>query len=392
MKEFIQRHLTAVIGFLSGFDRLVFRGTLRNLAFAEGLMRYLNVNHVLLKDAGAHFAAVSCEVRRASLARAERQSRPVVYLSSAGTDKEAQARKIAQRDGIKEGLICVLTSVEPCQTFEIHRHRETRRLELRSSLRKCLHAYHYWLHPELGWMHARVQTWFPFTIRVCLNGREWLARQLDRQRLKYTKSDNCFLWLEDVTRAQELAWRQLQTNWPRLLDGLARQAKPCCPDILGRFESRYYWSAYQTEWATDVMFKNATQLAQLYPRLIRHGITTFGSADVLRFLGRHTTVTGGIHGGFKGEVVTDLGEFALNGLRNRDLQARFYSSPAPTPREARRRSGRTTRQLRLLRSHALIRKVRKTHRYQLTDKGRAVVVALGAAKEASIRRSSELAA
>jgi len=26
-------------------------------------------------------------------------------------------------------------------------------------------------------MHARVQTWFPFTIQICLNGREWLAQQ-----------------------------------------------------------------------------------------------------------------------------------------------------------------------------------------------------------------------
>jgi len=25
-------------------------------------------------------------------------------------------------------------------------------------------------------MHARVQTWFPFTIQICLNGREWLAQ------------------------------------------------------------------------------------------------------------------------------------------------------------------------------------------------------------------------
>ena len=28
-------------------------------------------------------------------------------------------------------------------------------------------------------MNARIQTWFPFRIQICLNGREWLARQMD---------------------------------------------------------------------------------------------------------------------------------------------------------------------------------------------------------------------
>src|SRR5436309_6885816 len=31
---------------------------------------------------------------------------------------------------------------------------------------------HYFLDPEIGLCHARLQTWFPFTLQVCLNGRE----------------------------------------------------------------------------------------------------------------------------------------------------------------------------------------------------------------------------
>src|SRR5580658_2417826 len=44
--------------------------------------------------------------------------------------------------------------------------------------RPCHVLYHYMIHPELGWMYARVQTWFPFQIQVGLNGREWLAQQM----------------------------------------------------------------------------------------------------------------------------------------------------------------------------------------------------------------------
>jgi hypothetical protein len=39
--------------------------------------------------------------------------------------------------------------------------------------------YHYSIDPEWGWMNARLQTWFPFHLQVCLNGREWLAQQME---------------------------------------------------------------------------------------------------------------------------------------------------------------------------------------------------------------------
>jgi hypothetical protein len=76
------------------------------------------------------------------------------------------------------------------------------------------------------------------------------------------------------------------------------------------------------------------------------------------------------------------GEFAINGFRNRDLQAWLYSSPAQTLAERRRRSARTSRQLRMLRAHHLIRKVSKSHRYQLTEFGRSAVTALLTARQA----------
>lgn len=80
--------------------------------------------------------------------------------------------------------------------------------------RKCLHVYHYYQHPDFGLMHVRVQTWFPFTVDLCLNGREWLARQMDRAALHYVQRDNCFTWVEQPDRVQALLERQLQTDWP----------------------------------------------------------------------------------------------------------------------------------------------------------------------------------
>ena len=57
----------------------------------------------------------------------------------------------------------------------------------------------------------------------------------------------------------------------------------------------YYWSADETEWATDVLFRTPASLAELYPRLVRHGIQAFNCHDVLRFLGRRAHLSGAAH-------------------------------------------------------------------------------------------------
>ena len=85
------------------------------------------------------------------------------------------------------------------------------------------------------------------------------------------------------------------------------------------------------------------------------------------------------------------GEYAVNGFRNRDLR-QILNAPAASKDEDHKRAAKVTRQLRLLRAHALIQKVPRTHRYQLTDKGRTVITALSHAAQCSIKRLSEIAA
>ena len=70
------------------------------------------------------------------------------------------------------------------------------------------------------------------------------------------------------------------------------------------------------------------------------------------------------------------GEFALNGLRNRDLLAALYPDALGAPQDRTRAVARVTRKLRLLRAHGIISKVESSHRYLLTENGRAAVTAI----------------
>jgi hypothetical protein len=283
----------------------------------------------------------------------------------------------------------------------------------------------------------------------------------------------------------------------------------------------YYWSVEQSEWATDVVFGSAADLAALYPRLVHHGITTFSSRDVLRFLQQKVPAQGGVYGQFAGEVVSDLkarpegvrikhayglnsvklydkqgqvlrvettihdaeglkvyrpagddpagelkwqelrkgvadlhrrcelsqaaneryleamaavesptplgelseplchrmvkdgrryralnplgeedarllefvgrGEHLITGFRNRDVRQCLYGDRSKDGTVHRQQSGRVSRLLALLRAHGLIQKIPKTHRYQVTARGREPIAAILAARAAAVEKLVEAA-
>ncbi len=302
MQTFLRVYDSKIKGTLSGFDRVRFRGTLRRLAHTAGMLSFMSFWHILLKDFVEWSKDITDRIRRATAELARSRQRPVIYLHSCHTDKEARARQIAERDGITEGLICVLTCVESCQTFAIHKNRDAKKLELKASENRCLHQYFYIQHPQFGLMQLRLQTWAPFTVYVNINGREWLATQLRKAGVAYEKRDNCFVDVADVARAQALLDEQLRTNWEVVLGALVREYHPTHA-ALPIFESeRHYWSAEETEWATDVMFNRAADLAQLYPALVRHSVTHVGCQNVLHYLGRR----GQVHHYRDGEITTSV--------------------------------------------------------------------------------------
>jgi hypothetical protein len=66
--------------------------------------------------------------------------------------------------------------------------------------------------------------------------------------------------------------RQVRSDWPVLLNDIARSLNPLHETTFAAFPMDNYWSTYQSEWVTDVMFGKAATLAHLYPRLLQHGL------------------------------------------------------------------------------------------------------------------------
>ena len=193
MEKFLARYGSLVTCVLSGFDRLVFRGSLLALIRKGGMQIFLHRAGVRLLDFKEFVRATSQRLEQASLAEAEKRKRPIRYLPASSTDKEALARRLLTEFPIKEGLICVLRVIEPCMSFEYQRSQDRSERGLKLRPRKCIHLYHYYLHPRFGFMSVRLQTWFPFNVQLCLNGREWLACQLrEAGSSDFKRHENCF--------------------------------------------------------------------------------------------------------------------------------------------------------------------------------------------------------
>src|SRR5260221_3373329 len=223
MKSFVQRHLSSVTGVLSGFDRIRFRGTQLMLAHTGGFASFLSNMKVKIKDFAAFVRQSTEAVRGATERVAQDAGRPIIYVPGSATSKEELARDVQRRDGVTQGLICVLRSVEPCWSYDVRKWGSP---ELKGAVRKCLHYYHYFLHPQFGFMHARLQSWMPMTFTVCINGREWLARQMDRQGMAYGRGDNGFVSLADPPAAQAGMGGGFKTHCAPLLAEVAAAANP----------------------------------------------------------------------------------------------------------------------------------------------------------------------
>lgn len=509
LAQFLNQHSAKVIGVLEGFDRVRVQASLRTLYHPSVMEYYLLSQKLLFKDFKGLVTRTTDKVRKAAVDLAERNQRRVIYLQNNCYHKEDLARDILRQDRIKEGLITVISAVEPCRTWFVRGNRETKHLELKLNWGKCIHLYFYFLHEQLGFLHLRLQTWFPFLVQICFNGREWLARQMDAAGIPYKRRDNCFPWIKDLDRAQKLMDRQSAGDWQQLFQPLVDLCHPHHREICRPIGGAYYWTVSESEYATDVMFKQRADLDRIYPALVHHSVMSFGTEQVLRFLQRrdaHEVKTDRRRGpdgvrvkhwlndnslklydkgsvlrsevtlnnprdfriwrtselnpkgdkswrilrrtvadvprraevsraathrhlqalavvqlrtpladatakicrpkrkqGRRHRALRPLGEdapllqtvnrleFAIAGFHNRDIRNVLYSDPG-SQKLRRKQTAAVSRKLTLLRAHGLVAKVPGRHLYHVSPKGRRIITALLAARNASVEELTKLAA
>ena len=146
----------------------------------------------------------------------------------------------------------------------------------------------------------------PFACYVYLHGREWLARQMDQAGMRYLRHDNCFRWIEDFARAQSWMDQQLNTDWSSALEGGSARVFTLFAERFANYPMSDYWTAFQSEWAMDIVFRDPDQLRRLYPQLIHLGMVSFSSPDRMRCMDQKVSRKGDAVGPNAPEIVSAL--------------------------------------------------------------------------------------
>jgi hypothetical protein len=278
---FEEIHAADLNGSLTTVDRLIVHGHIRPFWGKDAVAHFLMHQGVhIQRGFGRYVHEATEKVRLRATQIARRAGRPFIYQDRVVRGKDDLARAIAARDGVKEGLICVIATVELANCFALCRSQIVTRL------RKCLHLYFYVMDRELGFMHVRIQSWLPFQIQIYLNGHEWLARQLDRRHIDYRRYENAFLEIDDMAMARRLCARFARRGWIRTFDAFARRVNPILPAIRQYGFGSYYWSIDACEVSTDVMWNTRARLGQVLPEFFDHALRAFSADDVIRFLDR----------------------------------------------------------------------------------------------------------
>ena len=290
MDKFIMKHQQKINGQISSFDRLVFKGYL-SFHYCQAVEWFLNHNNILLKDYRNFVNQHSQAIKQFGMDLASRHGRQYIYLPRK-VRKEEYVKAIAKREKITEGLICVLSCLEENSSFAM-RYGEGRPV-LVSCRPKCLTLYFYFLDPVFGFIHIRLMTWLPYTMQICVNGHEWLAKSLEKAGIGFQKLENAFLTIDDFSKAQAIEKKFIRLDWPRILSRYAKVINPLLKTTLQGMG--YYWVIDQAEYSTDIIFKSGAELNPLYRKLEQYAVIGLRAEDIMTYLGRK------MRGNFCGEI------------------------------------------------------------------------------------------
>jgi hypothetical protein len=303
--RFAAKFADSIVATLSCVDRLIFKGYLP-LGGDPELNRFVDRLNIRRKDFLPQLKPWSERLIEHAKSAAVRHGAPYQYLQGRHSKEKLIDQVIRERKLIS-GLIAVLCCIESCRTVKL-RHGEGKP-QLAFTRRPQRVVYYYFLDPEFGRIHVRIETWFPFTIQIYVNGHDWLAQQLAKKRAGFVQQDNCFLELDHPAAAQRIADRFFSLAWKSRLNRWAKQVNPLLKELSWLRAMEYRWVIDQFEYSTDVLFRSRQHLAELYPRLLDHAAVHFSAQDILTFLGRK------LHPRFQGEVLTHAQKDRLPGAR-----------------------------------------------------------------------------
>ncbi len=147
MNSLLNRFGGSVTGCITGFDRLVFKGILRPIAYAAGVQMFLAVHGVLNKNYKEWMQSQSTTLVQTVDEYAKATcGQGITWIPSSNIRKEVLAHKRQKETGISEGLVGVWACLESCNSFRAVFDSAAGYPQLIPNPTRCKHLYFYYEH------------------------------------------------------------------------------------------------------------------------------------------------------------------------------------------------------------------------------------------------------
>jgi hypothetical protein len=315
--ELLKGHVTLEVECL---DRLYLNGYIGGLATAGGLVMFMREQLGKPIPSPVVLGQVTEKFRESVKEHAERERIPI-YQFDHKERKDDVANRIRKERGIRDGVVFVGVAQEKAKTYQ--GRKINGRIEFtRDKTAYVNHYYFYIDDADAGPLFIKVCSYAPWGIKFCLNGHEWVKRQLEKQGIAFESLDNGFLSCADPQKLQQTCDALDDKEIERIFrKWLARIPLPL------RAEDRtagYDWnlSIWQMEVSLTQIFDRPLRGREFFEEIIRDNLD-LGRPDRVQLI-FDRVVTKKTPGQFRTRVIQDGVHPSLHiSYKNFDLKQYF---------------------------------------------------------------------
>lgn len=281
--EFLKKYSNKIEGSISCIDRMIISGTLERWGYVHAMVSYLFSNNIRVFDYPKFAKNFNEQIRNQIETKAKENGISIEHIRSPQRfDKESKVKEIIEKRGTHPGIVQIYTSMEICDSYQPWFDKTTKKATLNIRTTKCIHYYIYFIDKYLGLCFLRIPTWIPCRVQFYFNGHNLLAYKLQVNNINFEMQDNAFTKISDYQKAQELSDNIRAENLHQWLDKIINQYIP----FLEQTSQSYRWTLMQSEYSTDIIFKEQEDFKLLYEEIILKSIHSVKPENVATFFSR----------------------------------------------------------------------------------------------------------
>ena len=202
MNAFFEHHQHNIQFGYRCFDRLLLNGLIQPFQQPERVIGFFSTYRHQFPVSRKVLTDIADQFHGWVKNRSETWGAPILDVPEARRDEFMEPYF---RNAKPDQIVAILKAREPARIMIAIGNTKENRWHLQIAQRWVVHYNFYVNDAHWGKMFVRMCPYLPFSARLCLNQHHWLAHQLEKEKIAFTKCSNAFLKCSNFARLQQLA-------------------------------------------------------------------------------------------------------------------------------------------------------------------------------------------